>query len=131
MPIFQLNNIAINTIASRSSYSSNLGMISVQRQPNDPLFFSNIILQNVIVGSRYRIAAVDNLSITLAEGVADATTISINSIPAFSNPALFEVRLRNASGFPVYLTYRTYGYLAPNGATVYCSQVEDKIAELA
>jgi hypothetical protein len=100
---------------------------SVQRLPTDPLFYADIILQNIVAGSRYWIAQASDLTNVLTTGVAADTEVTLANIPAYANPMLVEVRVRNASGSPAYQPYVTYGYLVRDGATVYIAQIEDSV----
>ncbi len=112
---------------SATSYHASGVTLSRIRNPSDPLFFASIMLQNIVVGSRYWIARASDLSDVLAEGVAETSEITLENIPAYANPMLFEVRVRKGSGSPNYQPYKTFGYLVRDGATVYIAQVEDEV----
>lgn len=104
------------------------GVVSNTRLPTDPLFYSNITLQNITIGSRYWIAQLSDLSNVLATGLAGASDVTIENVPVYSNPMLVEVRVRSSSGNPKYIPLVTYGYLGRYGASVYIAQVEDAYA---
>ena len=113
----------------QSSKSRGMGgwVISTIRSPNDPLFYANITLQNIVAGSRYWIAQASDLSNVLATGVAESSEITLDNIPSYANPMLVEVRIRKASEPVKYQPFVTYGYLVRGGITVYCAQVEDSV----
>ena len=114
--------------ASAQMYYANGATLGTVRDPADPLFFSAITLQNIVVGSRYWVARASDLTTVLASGVAEATDLTIDNIPAYANPMLVEVRIRKASEPVKYQPFITYGYLVRAGITVYCAQVVDSVA---
>lgn len=114
--------------ASAQMYYANGATLGTVRDPADPLFFSPITLQNIVVGSRYWIARASDLTTVLASGVAEATEITLDNIPSYSNPMLVEVRIRKASEPVKYQPFVTYGYLVRGGITVYCAQIPDSVS---
>lgn len=114
-------------LASAKSRPQLGAVFSTQRAPTDPIFYSSITLQNIVVGSRYWIAQASDLTNVLAVGVAASIEEVLTNLPAYTNPMLVEVRVRNASDATAYFPYVTYGYLVRDGATVYIAQVVDNI----
>jgi hypothetical protein len=102
---------------------------STQRLPSDPLFFAPVTLQNIVVGSRYRLEYNDGSDWQLlAQGEAATTTVELSDIPAYSNPMLIRVRVRKASSAPKYAPLTTFGYLTRDGVNIYIAQQLDGIA---
>lgn len=99
-----------------------------QRLPADPIFFTTIVLQNIVVGSRYWVARASDLTLVLAAGVAGTAEVSLENVPSYSNPMLVEVRVRTASTEPKYQPFKTYGYLVRGGINIYCAQTPDPVA---
>ena len=114
--------------STAKGYAKPFSVLENQRVPTDPLFFSSITLQNIVVGSRYWIARASDLTTVLATGVAESSEITLDNIPSYANPMLVEVRIRKASEPVKYQPFVTYGYLVRGGITVYCAQVEDSVA---
>jgi len=116
--------------SSRSRPSGWRNTFAVQRAPTDPYYYANLILQNVIGGSRYRIT--DSASGTeLASGLVGgsvATDVTINGLAAYSNPALLRVTIRRGTSAPKYQPFETFTYLYRVGSNAYISQIPDPIA---
>lgn len=100
-------------------------VLGTQRAPSDPLFSASIVLQNIIVGTRYRITVASDDSIVLASGVADSTMITIDGVNGYANPMLIFMKIRNASGAPAYKPADQYAYLTKFGTTIYINQEVD------
>lgn len=96
-------------------------LVGVMRLPTDPLFFAPLTLDNIVVGSRYRITRRSNGD-ELATGVASSTTEVIAGIPVYSNPMLVDITIRNASGSPAYSIFDTAAFMTREGATAYILQ---------
>lgn len=106
-----------------------IGGVSVGafRLPTDPLFFATLELQNIVVGSRYRVVQ-DSDGALLAEGDATGASETLVGLPAYSNPMLVRVTVRKGTSAPKYKPGEFYGYLAKAGGSVYIAQVSDTIA---
>ena len=85
---------------------------------------TNFILSNVIVGSRYWIYNVDT-STTLTTGIAISSTVEYTgtNIPNGTN---IMIRVRNASGNPVYKPFETNAVVASLSVTSWVSQILDQ-----
>ena len=101
---------------------------SIPRLPTDPLFYTDITLQNIITGSRYWVAKADDLTTVLDSGVASSTSVTLENIPSYDNPMLVEIRVRYSSGATKYKPFKTYAYLVKSGVTVYVAQQIDGVA---
>lgn len=130
MAMIPVNGSVVSVLdTARSSPSfADSRFFSVQRLPSDPLFYANITLQNIVVGSRYWVAKATDLSYVLATGVAESSEVVLTNIQSYSNPMLIEVRVRKASEPVKYQPFVTYGYLVRGGVTIYCAQVADYVA---
>lgn len=108
--------------AGRGLMSSAIGQsVGVFRLPTDPLFYAPLTLDNIVVGSRYRITRRSDGS-ELATGVAASTTEVIAGVPVYSNPMLVDITVRNASGSPAYSIFDTAALMGRDGATAYILQ---------
>lgn len=96
----------------------------VCRLPTDPLFYAALTLENIVVGSRYRVTR-RSTGDELATGVAASTDELISSIPCYANPMQVDITVRNASGSPVYKVFDTGASIPKTGATAYILQTED------
>ena len=92
---------AIFTASSGRINGTPFGSIGVFRLPTDPLFYADLTLENIVVGSRYRVTRTST-GAQLATGVAAATTTVLVGLPCFANPMQVSITIRNASGSPVY-----------------------------
>lgn len=101
--------------------------IGAFRLPTDPLFYAALTLNNIAIGSRYRMTR-DSTGDLLAEGIAADTEVSVPNIPAHENPMLVKVTVRKGTSAPKYQPGDFYGYLAKTGGSVYVAQVPDAIA---
>ncbi len=95
--------------------------VGIFRLPTDPLFFAQLTLDNIVVGSRYRVTRRSNGE-ELATGVAASTTEVIAGISIYSNPMLVDITVRNASGSPAYSIFDTSAFMTREGATAYILQ---------
>lgn len=98
--------------------------LGVFRLPTDPLFFADLTLENIVVGSRYRVTRTSTGE-ELATGVAASSTTVIVGLPCFANPMQVSITIRNASGAPYYRVFDTAAFLARTGATAYILQQQD------
>lgn len=116
------------TIAPAASgrMSSNLGLsVGVFRLPTDPLFYADLTLDNIVIGSRYRVTR-RSTGDELATGVAASTTEVLASLPCYSNPMAVDITVRNASGSPVYKVFDTGASLSKTGGSAYILQQLDE-----
>jgi hypothetical protein len=100
------------------------GSIGAMRSPTDPLFYAALTLQNIVVGSRYRVTRHDTGD-QLATGVAAASSEIIASVPCFANPMQVNIMVRNASGGTRYKPFTTAAFLNASGASAYILQQLD------
>lgn len=94
------------------------------RLATDPLFYAALTLDNIVVGSRYRVTRVSNGE-ELATGVAASTSEVIAGLPVYSNPMQVAITVRNASGTPAYKVFNTQASMSREGASAYILQIED------
>lgn len=103
--------------------------LSFQRLPSDPVLYADVTLDNIVVGSRYRLEYHNGTSwVLLREGTAASTTVIETGVPAYSNPMLVRARVRKSSASPKYFPLDTFGYLVRGGVSIYVAQVADEIA---
>lgn len=95
------------------------------RLPTDPIFYADLTLENIIIGSRYRVTR-RSTGDELATGVAASTDELISSIPCYSNPMQVDITVRNASGSPVYKVFDTGASLSKTGGSAYILQQLDE-----
>ena len=98
------------------------------RLPSDALFYSTMVLKNIVGGSRYRVIRADNgdevvAGLASGEGLID---LNITGIPVYSNPMLVHITVRNASGFPAYKVFDTSAFIRPEGVEVFIFQQPDE-----
>jgi hypothetical protein len=114
------------TPASSGLTSATLGVsVGIYRLPTDPLFYASLTLQNIVVGSRYRVTRRDNGQ-ELATGVAASSTEVIAGVPCYANPMLVDITVRNASGSPTYKIFDTAAYIGKSGGSAYILQQLDE-----
>lgn len=99
--------------------------LGVFRLPTDPMFFANLTLENIVVGSRYRITRADT-GAELATGVAASTSEVVSGVPAYANPMLVNITVRKASGSPNYKIFDSAAYLVKAGTSAYILQQLDE-----
>lgn len=107
------------------SLANTTATIGVFRLPTDPLFFSGLTLENIVAGSRYRVTR-RSTGEELAAGVTASATEVIAGVPAYSNPMLIDITVRNASGTPAYKIFDTAAYLYKTGGSAYILQQLDE-----
>lgn len=95
------------------------------RLPTDPLFYFTLTLENIVVGSRYRITR-QSTGEELAIGVASSTTEVISGVPSFSGNMLMDITIRKASGSPNYKIFDTAAYANQAGSSAYILQQLDE-----
>lgn len=111
----------------KSTASATISM-GVARLPTDPLFYSDVLLVNIIAGSRYRLS-VD--SGELATGIVSGSgyvTETISSMPVYANPQLLTLDVRYSSDSTKYLPLTLLAYQTRLGASFYVAQIVDTIA---
>lgn len=109
-----------------SHCSGTSGAVAIhERLPTDPLFFSGLTLENIVAGSRYRVTR-RSTGEELAAGVTASATEVITGVPAYSNPMLIDITVRNASGTPAYKIFDTAAYLYKTGGSAYILQQLDE-----
>ena len=112
--------------AARGKMSSTGFMsVGVFRLPTDPLYYMELTLENIVVGSRYRITR-QSTGQELATGVASSTTEVIVGVPSFSSNMLMDITIRKASGSPNYKIFDTAAYANPAGSSAYILQQLDE-----
>jgi hypothetical protein len=102
-----------------------IGAIGAFRLPTDPIYFFTLTLENIVVGSRYRVTR-HSTGAELAAGIATSTTEVIAGVPAYSSGMLMDVTVRNASGTPTYKIFDSAAFASPDGAGVYVLQQLDE-----
>lgn len=117
-----------NSLSSSRSHAALPVTISKQQAPGDILYYSNISITNIVVGSRYWLALQSDHSQVLAYGVASDTSFTLTNIPGFTNPQLLELRVRYSSSSVKYLPLTIYAYQNRTGGFFYVSQVTDGVA---
>lgn len=95
------------------------------RLATDPLFYADLTLDNIVIGSRYRVTR-RSTGDELATGVAASTTEVLASLPCYSNPMAVDITVRNASGSPVYKVFDTGASLSKTGGSAYILQQPDE-----
>lgn len=99
--------------------------VGVFSLPTDPLFYADLTLENIVVGSRYRITRRDNGD-ELAAGVAASATEVLAGLAVFANPMPVDITVRNASGTPTYRIFDTSASLYKAGGSAYILQQLDE-----
>lgn len=121
-------SFSTNLDQTSKSMPVGLGLVaSIARTPTDPLFYSAITLNNIVAGSRYRLALNDGTE--LAKGTAADTTVTVSSVPVYANPQLVRLDVRFSSGSTKYIPLVVYAYQIRTGASFYVSQVLDTVAQ--
>lgn len=101
--------------------------IGAARLPSDPLFYSAVTLNNIIVGSRYRLSLTSD-GTELDKGVAADTTVVTGNLPVYANPQLITLEVRYSSGATKYQPLTLVTHQGRDGASFYVSQVVDAVA---
>lgn len=113
-------------VATSRMHASACGTsVGVFRLPTDPLFYADLVLQNIVSGSRYRVT-IDSDGTELATGVAGSTEVTLSGLAVYSNPQLVSVVIRNASGSPTYKPFETKASMSAGTTSVYVSQIQDE-----
>ena len=101
--------------------------LSYSRLPTDPLFYAGLTLENIAVGSRYRVTRASNGE-ELAAGEAASATVNLTGLAVYANPMLVKIAVRKATTAPKYKPLDTFVNMGRGVATAYISQVPDPIA---
>lgn len=101
--------------------------LGMARLPTDPLFYADLTLENIVVGSRYRVARASD-GTELASGDALASTVNLTGLPVYTNPMLVKITVRKGTTAHKYQPLDTFANMARGTATAYISQVPDPIA---
>ena len=110
--------------ASNRFVSNVNGIVGAFRLPTDPLYYATMTLQNVVSGSRYRVTRNDT-GAELTTGTGGGADIVLSGLPAYANPMLCNISVRNASGATKYKPVSTAAYLYKTGGSSYIVQVVD------
>ena len=102
------------------------GTIGIFRLPTDPLFYTNLTLENIVVGSRYRVTRASTGE-ELATGDSASTTVNLTGLPVYSNPMLVKITVRKGTTAPKYQPLDTFVNLTRETATAYIAQISDTI----
>jgi hypothetical protein len=97
------------------------------RLPTDPLFYADLVLQNIVSGSRYRVTKDDD-GTELATGVAGSTTETLTGLPVYANPQLVKITVRKGTAAPKYQPFDTFAYMARGSVSAFIAQIPDPIA---
>ena len=101
-------------------------VVAWQHLPTDALGECSLILQNVVIGSRYRVEIASG-GTTVADGIAAGSTVVL-AVPYYSigngNNTL-RVKVRNA-GAPAYRAFETQATAAAGEVLVFVSQELDE-----
>lgn len=97
------------------------------RLPTDPLFYADLTLENIVVGSRYRVTRHDTGD-ELATGVAASTTVNLTGLAVYANPMLVKITVRKGTTAPKYEPLDTFVNITRGTTAAYISQVPDPIA---
>lgn len=99
-------------------------IIALQRLSTDATGVAPLTLNNVVVGSRYRVENESDGSL-VAEG--DAATATVNLTIDYYTPArTVRIKVRKGSSSPMYRPYQTQATIGATGASVYVSQELDE-----
>lgn len=114
------------------SVSARLENVGIQRLPSDPAGSTTITLNNVVVGSRYRIEVASTGALATptanAEGVAGSSSFPIG-LDFFASGNVnndIRIKVRKGTSSPVYQPYETQATLISVNQSVFISQVLDE-----
>lgn len=100
------------------------------RLSTDPLFYADLVLRNVIAGSRYRVTRADT-GAELASGVVAGSGLvneTISGVACYANPQAVNVIVRQGTSAPKYLPYSGQTEIAKSGGVMFVAQQLDPIA---
>jgi hypothetical protein len=125
-PLFDRGVATGDEISTDIAGNPRIAGASLDIGPFERVVQTVLTLNSVIVGSAISVVDLDNGGFIVSPFVADSTTEVMEfSLAANTNVS---VRVRNASGTPKYLPWKSDFLLTPAGATLYVSQVEDNVA---
>jgi hypothetical protein len=126
-----LVNDATATFFPRNTSNISGLMIFTERNdavPDYPVGTVNIVLKNVVTGSRYYVYDTTN-SRLIAEGTSPGGDITIPAAYDFDGSTIsILTRVRKSTAAPKYIPFEVAGSYNQNGAIVYVSQVLDSFA---
>jgi hypothetical protein len=123
--ILNTNRLILVPAQSGRVQASHFGATAgVFRLPTDPLFYADLTLLNIVVGSRYRITRNDT-SAELATGVASSTAETAFGLACYANPMRVDITVRNASGSTKYRVFDTSAFMVKAGTSAYILQQPD------
>lgn len=110
-----------------NKFQPTLGGVAVGafKLPADVDYFFTLTLDNVVVGSIYRITRASN-GAQLASGIASATQVVLPGLPAYGTSMLMNITVRKASAAPYYRIFDTSTFSAKAGAGAYILQQLDE-----
>jgi hypothetical protein len=104
-----------------------VGAVGVFRLPTDPLFYADLVLQNIVSGSRYRVTKADD-DTELATGEAGSTTVTLSGLAVYANPMLVKITVRKGTSAPKYQPLDTFAYMGRGTTSAFIAQIPDPIA---
>lgn len=121
-----VTNTQFATFPSFNSYIDGLEIFTNTVGPGDyPGQIVNIVLTNVVAGSRYYVYRTSDL-LLLGSGEAATSTVTIPNV-AYTADFGITIRVRKASAAPKYVPLETQATVNSAGASVYIGQQEDTI----
>lgn len=108
-------------------YVGNMEAIERQRLSTDAMGNCTVTLQNVVIGSRYRVE-ISATGATVVDGVAANSTVDL-TVPYYSSgngSNSLRIKVRNGSGTPSYRPFETQAEAAAGAVLVWVSQELDE-----
>jgi len=127
------NGDPVHSPRTSKSILTQSGGIAVQRLPTDPFYYADVVVSNMVDGSRWMLGY-DNSGVftefsAAFEGTkSGAGDFTISNVPAFDDPFLLELRTRKSSAATKYRPLKTYAYHSLNGTSIYVAQIKDQVA---
>lgn len=117
------NTLALtNVLTSIAVKTTSTAVAQTYQYPLDTVA-TTITLQNIVVGSRYRIETIAGL--LMFEGTAVATTVTIAY--TWNANVNIKIRVRKSSTAPKYQPFETLGTITNTGINAYISQILDAV----
>lgn len=113
-------------LASSRSRPGGLSGNSVVRLPTDALYYSNIVIENIVVGSRYQLTI--SGGDIIETGIALSSTVEILNVPGYVDTQLLKLVVRYSSTGTKYIPLTQFAQQTRNGASFYISQIIDGVA---
>lgn len=98
-------------------------LIERQRLPEDYLYMTDVVLQNIVPGSVVLVTDMSNVEIV--RGIAVGTSLTL-SAPYFGAPQAIKVKVRKSTTSPFYQSFETQALITPTGASIYINQLSDE-----